>query len=49
VRFAAELPTPGRYRVFLDFAHGGAVHTAAFTVEVPAAGAAPAYHDDGGH
>ena len=49
VRFAAELPTPGRYRVFLDFAHGGAVHTAAFTVEVPAAGAAPADHDDGGH
>ena len=50
VRFAAELPTPGRYRLFLDFAHDGAVHTAAFTVEVPASGAAPAAHDDdGGH
>lgn len=54
VRFAAELPSPGRYRLFLDFAHGGAVHTAAFTVEVPGAGAAldpaaPAPADPGGH
>ena len=50
VRFAAEFPSAGRYRLFLDFAHGGAVHTAAFTVEVPATGAAPAAHDDdGGH
>lgn len=35
VRFAAEFPSPGRYRLFLDFAHGGDVHTAAFTVDVP--------------
>jgi hypothetical protein len=42
VRFGADFPAPGTYRLFLDFAHGGAVHTAAFTVEVPAPGAAPA-------
>jgi hypothetical protein len=36
VRFVAEFPSPGAYRLFLDFAHGGRVHTAAFTVEVPA-------------
>ena len=35
VRFAAEFPSPGTYRLFLDFAHGGEVRTAAFTVEVP--------------
>ncbi len=35
VRFAAEFPTPGTYRLFFDFAHGGAVHTASFTIEVP--------------
>ncbi|HEX6422492.1 MAG TPA: hypothetical protein VFZ79_03375 [Acidimicrobiales bacterium] len=34
VRFAAEFPTPGTYRLFLDFAHGGEVRTAAYTVEV---------------
>ena len=41
VRFAAELPSPGAYRLFLDFAHDGRVHTAAFTVEVPAATDSP--------
>ncbi len=35
VRFAAEFPTPGIYRLFFDFAHDGAVHTASFTIEVP--------------
>lgn len=35
VGFAAEFPTPGTYRLFLDFSVGGAVRTAAFTVEVP--------------
>jgi hypothetical protein len=35
VRFVAELPTAGTYRLFLDFSHGGRVRTAAFTVEVP--------------
>lgn len=36
VRFDAEFPTPGTYRLFFDFAHDDAVHTAAFTVTVPA-------------
>ena len=41
VRFAVEFPSPGDYRLFLDFAHGGEVRTAAFTVHVPAEGGAP--------
>ena len=32
IDFQAEVPTPGTYRLYLDFAHGGAVHTAEFTV-----------------
>jgi hypothetical protein len=35
VRFALEVPSSGDYRLFFDFSHGDAVHTAAFTVEVP--------------
>ena len=35
IRFVAEFPTPGRYRLFFDFSHDGAVHTASFTIEVP--------------
>lgn len=35
LRFGAEFPSPGRYRAFLQFSHGGSVRTAAFTVEVP--------------
>jgi hypothetical protein len=31
--FDAELPTPAVYRLFLQFRHGDAVHTAAFTVD----------------
>jgi hypothetical protein len=38
IEFATAFPTPGTYRLFLDFKHQGAVHTAAFTVE---AGGAP--------
>ena len=34
IRFGAELPTPGRYRLFLQFRHDGAVRTVAFTLEV---------------
>jgi hypothetical protein len=51
VRFGAELPTAGAYRLFLDFSHGGEVHTAAFTVEVPEAPSAPAgdHADQEGH
>ena len=33
VRFEATLPSAGRYRLFLDFQHGGTVHTAAFTFD----------------
>ena len=32
--FAVEFPTPGRYRLFLQFKHAGRVHTVAFTREV---------------
>jgi hypothetical protein len=54
VRFAAEFPTAGTYRLFFDFSHGGQVRTAAFTVEVPddgsTAGPTPTADDhDGGH
>lgn len=33
VPFVAEVPSVGRYRLFLDFRHGGQVHTAGFTLE----------------
>ncbi|GHJ17822.1 hypothetical protein [Micromonospora sp. AKA38] len=39
VTFAAEVPSAGAYRLYLDFRHGDAVHTAEFTV---LAGAQPA-------
>ena len=35
ISFAAEFPTPGTYRLFLDVSIDGTVRTAAFTVEVP--------------
>ncbi|WP_433653004.1 hypothetical protein ACQP2C_12690 [Micromonospora zamorensis] len=40
VTFLAEVPSAGSYRLYLDFRHGGAVHTAEFTVVAgtPAAG-----------
>ena len=34
--FHLRYPTPGNYRVFVQFRHRGQVHTAAFTVAVPA-------------
>ena len=34
IAFHAELPTAGRYRMFLQFRHGDEVRTAAFTQEV---------------
>jgi hypothetical protein len=37
VRFGVEAPSPGPYRLFLQFLHGGNVHTAAFTAEASAA------------
>lgn len=51
IDFATAFPTPGTYRLFLDFQHRGVVHTAAFTVE---SGGAPSEtgsdHEEGeGH
>jgi hypothetical protein len=37
VRFAVVVPTPGTYRLFFDFSHGGAVHTASATFHVSTA------------
>jgi hypothetical protein len=34
VRFATELPSEGRYLLYLQFKHGGRVRTAEFTQEV---------------
>ena len=45
VRFGVHLPTAATYRLFFDFAHRGAVHTADFTVPVRKGGTAP----DGSH
>ena len=42
VDFATAFPTPGTYRLFLDFQHHGTVRTAAFTVE---SGGAPGHAD----
>lgn len=36
VRFGTTFPTAGRYRLYLNFQHAGAVRTAEFTVDVPA-------------
>ncbi|QVI23363.1 hypothetical protein KHQ06_10980 [Nocardia tengchongensis] len=51
VAFHAQAPSDGAYRLYLDFQHGGTVHTAEFTGETstaaPASGA-PAQHG-GGH
>jgi hypothetical protein len=41
VTFAAEVPSAGSYRLYLDFRHGGAVHTAEFTVLAGAQPSAP--------
>ncbi len=35
IAFEATFPTAGRYRLYLQFRHQGAVRTAEFTVEVP--------------
>ena len=54
VRFAVEVPSPGTYALFFDFAHAGEVRTARFVLDAhgvePGAGSddEPA-HDDGGH
>ena len=41
VVFYAEVPSPGRYQLYLDFKRGGVVRTAAFTVTAAGTGAAP--------
>lgn len=43
ITFVAEFPSAGTYRIFVDFAYDGDVHTAAFTVEIPSGA------DPGGH
>ncbi|WP_433460180.1 hypothetical protein [Micromonospora sp. CA-248212] len=40
VTFHAEVPSAGAYRLYLDFQHGGQVHTAEFTILAGAASAA---------
>jgi hypothetical protein len=46
VNFAAEVPSTGTYRLFLDFKHGGVVRTAEFTL---ATAGIPAPADGHGH
>ncbi|MGH3753037.1 MAG: hypothetical protein ACRDRP_10115 [Pseudonocardiaceae bacterium] len=48
IEFVAEVPSAGSYRLFLDFAHGGVVRTAEFTVPTGPAAAGGAPHE-GGH
>lgn len=45
VRFAVDIPSAGDYGLFFDFAHGGAVHTASFTIGVAHDGQAGATGD----
>jgi len=47
--FGVEYPSPGRYRLFLQFKHDGKVHTAAFTQDVGAADLANEEASHGGH
>jgi hypothetical protein len=42
IRFAVEVPSEGRYRLFLDFQHEGKVRTAEFTLDTSGASAASA-------
>ncbi|MFC0864333.1 hypothetical protein ACFHYQ_18735 [Sphaerimonospora cavernae] len=46
VAFHAKAPSPGGYRLFLDFKHEGTVHTAAFTVHAEQGSGS---HDSGAH
>jgi hypothetical protein len=49
IRFYAEVPSAGAYRLFLDFQHAGAVHTAEFTM-LAGTGTAPTQGErDHGH
>jgi hypothetical protein len=53
IEFVAEVPSAGSYRLFLDFQHGGVVHTADFTVSTGGSAAAARVpqggHADDGH
>ena len=51
VKFLVEVPTTGRYRLFLDFQHEGRVRTAEFTLgtDGPAPAPAPATTPEAGH
>lgn len=53
ITFSAAFPSAGRYRLYLDFQHGGVVRTAEFTVTVgdtgPLPAPAPASGDGHGH
>ncbi|WP_167477933.1 hypothetical protein [Nocardia arthritidis] len=48
VAFHAQAPSAGDYRLYLDFVHHGAVHTAEFTVESATAAADSVAHTHGG-
>ena len=49
MKFAAEVPSAGTYRLFLDFKHGDVVRTAEFTLTTAGTPAAPAPADGHGH
>jgi hypothetical protein len=52
ISFGVEYPSPGNYRLFLQFKHGGEVRTAAFTQsvgEVAEQHEGAEEHTDGGH
>ncbi|MFC7731218.1 hypothetical protein [Actinomadura keratinilytica] len=48
VTFEVEVPSPGRYRLYLDFQHGGKVRTAAFTAVAGNTAAPTAPAEEGG-
>lgn len=57
IGFAASVPTAARYHLYLDFKHGGTVHTAMFVLDAADAGDSGTDdghghedgHEDGGH
>lgn len=49
IRFAAELPTSGRYLLYLDFQVDGKVHSAPFVVDTTGTAADEAGHADSTH
>ena len=49
MKFAAEVPSAGTYRLFLDFKHGDVVRTAEVTLTTAGTPAAPAPADGHGH